>query len=271
MRRLVIGGTAGGVLALIILVVDDLFIQFPMVMTTGDAHLQRWIGPDAARLSFLALALAIGGGYIWVALQGTREPAMRLSWLRGAVTGAGAGLVIALLYLAADGLATTGSGLQIPPVTLTLLLLLGPAVLGALAAAATARVAAGALAGFWFALSLALFAGVGLLVADSIFADRLAHTAWVGYHGNDPLCNDATGARLLGCAVGDDMGFAASAIVAFPLLGLGLGALAGLPGRALADRRQSPAAHWNASLRPPLVLSACLAAVLIAELAGNLW
>jgi hypothetical protein len=63
-QRVLLGGVVAGVLGLLGLVYHALFIQFPMVMTTGDAHLQRWIGPDAARLAFLTLAIIVCGGYI---------------------------------------------------------------------------------------------------------------------------------------------------------------------------------------------------------------
>jgi hypothetical protein len=95
-RRVAVGSLSGAVFILVALVAVALFVQFPMVMTTGDAHLQRWIGPDAARLSFLALAVAVGVGAIWVAIRGTHDAATRPAWLLGAVGGAGVGLVAAL-------------------------------------------------------------------------------------------------------------------------------------------------------------------------------
>src|SRR5215467_8073529 len=102
-RRVTVGTLCGAVCILVALVAIALFLQFPMVMTTGDAHLQRWIGPDAARLSFLALAVAVGVGAIWAAIRGTHEPATRPAWLLGAVGGAGVGLVAALLYVIMAG------------------------------------------------------------------------------------------------------------------------------------------------------------------------
>jgi hypothetical protein len=243
-----------------------------MVMTTGDAHLQRWIGPDAARLSFLALAVAVGAGAIWVAIRGTHDPATRPAWLLGAVGGAGVGLVAALLYVVIAGVTSSSAGLQLAPELVSIALLLGPLATGLVAGHEQGTTSAGAVAGFWFALALVLLADVGLVASDSLFSSRLAQTAWANYSSGDALCRGAHGATLLGCAVGDDLGFAATLWILGPVLGLGLGALAGVVGRMLSSRRQDKArASWTTAVVPLVIFSALLAVVMIAELIGNLW
>src|SRR5215469_15846904 len=112
-RRVALGGLSGAMLVLVALVALALFVQFPMVMTTGDAHLQRWIGPDAARLSFFGLALVVGGGAIWVAWQGTLDVAARPAWRLGATTGGIAGLVTAVLFVVVAGVATSSAESQV--------------------------------------------------------------------------------------------------------------------------------------------------------------
>jgi hypothetical protein len=270
-RRIAVGTLSGAVFVLVGLVATALFVEFPTVMTTGDAHLQRWIGPDAARLSFLALAIAVGVGAIWVAVRSTSDPATRPAWLLGAVGGAGVGLVTALLYLILAGVTSSSAGLQLAPELVSLALLLGPLLVGVVAAHVQGTTSAGAVAGFWFALTLALLADVGLIAGDSLFSSRLAQTAWANYSSGDPLCRGAHGAMLLGCAVGDDLGFAATVLILGPVLGLGLGALAGLLGRALARRQDKPRASWTTAVVPLVIFSALLAGVMIAEIVGNLW
>ncbi|MBF6589110.1 MAG: hypothetical protein IVW57_01100 [Ktedonobacterales bacterium] len=268
---------SAGVVLLIGLVVIALFHAFPSVMTTGDAQLQRWIGPDAARLSFLGLALAVGAGAIWVAVQGTRETAARPAWLVGVGVGAVVGVATMVHYVVMDAISATGEGLQVPSSLAMAALLLGSLAVGIIAARAVGRIGAGAVAGFWYALVLSLLGDVGLLAGDLMFAHRLAQTAWVGYSSRDALCTGVRGATLMGCAVGDDLGFAATLLIFGPVLGLGLGALAGLAGRALAQRQPeareqgSTATLWSATLRPVIVFSAFLTVVMVAELLGNLW
>jgi hypothetical protein len=270
-RRVLVGGLSAAVLILDGLVTVALYIRFPMVLTTGDAHLQRWIGPGAARLSFLGLAIALGAGAIWVALQGTRDPATRPAWLLGACIGAAAGLAAAVLYVIGAGAATTDTALQAAPALVTLALLLGPLGVGFAAALAATRTSAGAVAGFWCALALALLADIGLIASDVLFANRLMQTAWVGYRSGDPLCNGVHGATLLGCAVGDDLGFAASLLIFGPVLGLGLGAVAGVLGRLVSRRSHDSVIPWAAAMTPPAIFSTLLAVVMVAELVGNLW
>jgi hypothetical protein len=270
-RRVAVGAFSGAVFILVMLVAIALFIQFPMVMTTGDARLQVWIGPDAARLSFLALAVAVGAGAIWVAVRSTHDPATRPAWLLGAIGGAGMGLVAALLYLITDFVSSSSAGLQLAPSLVSVALLLGPLVVGAAAASKQGTTSAGAVAGFGFALAMALLADVGLVAGDSLFSTRLMQTAWVNYSSGDALCRGAHGTTLLGCAVGDDLGFAATLLILGPVLGLGLGALAGLLGRALSRRQDTPRASWTTAVVPVVIFSALLAVVMIAELFGNLW
>jgi hypothetical protein len=269
-----VGVVSGGALLLLGLVTLALFVEFPQVMTTGDANLQRWIGPDAARLSFLGLALAVGGGASWVVWQGTRVRETGTAWWLGAATGTAAGLATAVLSLVMGGMATSSAGLQAPPLVATAALLLGPLAVGLIAAQASGRTGAGAIAGFSCALLLVLLAAVGMLAADSLFAQRLLQTAWVGYRSGDPLCSGVHGATLLGCAVGDDLGFAATLLILGPVLGLGLGTLAGLIGREFRRRNPSILAEtsvWPTALRPVVLFSAFLAVVLVVELLGNLW
>jgi hypothetical protein len=270
-RRVLVGSLSAAVLILVGLVAIALYVRFPMVLTTGDAHLQRWIGPGAARLSFMGLAMAVGAGAIWVAWQGTHDAATRPAWLLGACAGTAAGLAAAVLYIITGGLAMTDAALQAAPVLVTLALLLGSLGVGCAAALAAGRTSAGAVAGFWCALALALVADIGLIASDVLFASRLMQTAWVGYRSADPLCNGVHGATLLGCAVGDDLGFAASILIFGPVLGLGLGALAGVLGHLFARRSHDSVIPWAAAMTPPAIFSALLAVVMVAELFGNLW
>jgi Na+/citrate or Na+/malate symporter len=99
----------------------------------------------------------------------------------------------------------------------------------------------------------------------------LVQTAWANYRSGDALCTGAHGATLLGCAVGDDLGFAATLLILGPVLGLGLGALAGLLGRTRSRRQDKPRASWMTTVVPLVIFSGLLAVVMIAELVGNLW
>jgi hypothetical protein len=181
------------------------------------------------------------------------------------------GLVAALLYLIMAGVTSGSAGLQLAPELVSVTLLLGPLVIGLVAARAQGTTSAGAVAGFWLALALALLADVGLIASDSLFSSRLMQTAWAHYRSGDALCTGAHGATLLGCAVGDDLGFAATLLIFGPVLGLGLGALAGLLGRALSRRQERSAAVWATAVVPLVIFSGLLAVVMLAELLGNLW
>jgi hypothetical protein len=270
-RRILLVGVTGGAVLLLALVIFALFVRFPMVLTTGDARLQRWLGPDGARWGYVALTLAIGAGAVAVAVRGTRDLPTRAAWLPGAALGSALGLLVLALSLAQAAIATTEGGLQAAPLLLMAALVLGPPLIGGIVASSAGRASAGAVAGFWHALTLGLVAAVGVIAADALFADRLLRTAWVGYASGDRLCAGVHGATLLGCAVGDDLGFAASVVVFGPVLGLGLGALGGLVGRALARDKRPGTAPLAAALKPALIFAALLAVVMVAELAGNLW
>ena len=58
-RRILLVGVTGGAVLLLALVIFALFVRFPMVLTTGDARLQRWLGPDGERQRHVTPARAI--------------------------------------------------------------------------------------------------------------------------------------------------------------------------------------------------------------------
>jgi hypothetical protein len=254
-----------------LILADIFYLQYPLVTQTGDANLQRWIGPGAVKIVGILLGLLFGGCYLAVAIRGTREVATAWTWKLGAVAGVGLGMVVLLLY-AITGLITISLGeLQIPIVALYGFILVGPPIVGFIAGEGECRISAGAIAGFWFGAMLALVAGVSILARDVLFAQHLALTVWSSDNFGDSLCRGAQGSILMVCEVGDDLGFTANAFLLLPLLGLLLGTGGGVLGRISTRRKTALTAHWNNALAAPLICMGFLLIIFIAEAIWNLW
>jgi len=96
-RTLIVGiGVLTALFAL--LLADIFFLQYPLVTQTGDASLQRWIGPGTVKIAGFLLGLLFGGCYLAVAIGGTGEEEPARAWKMGAVAGGGAGAIVILLY-----------------------------------------------------------------------------------------------------------------------------------------------------------------------------
>lgn len=270
-RRTLMVGIGMLTVLFVLLLADIFYVQFPMVTRTGDANLQRWIGPDTVRLVGLLIGLLFGGCYLAVAIRGTRQRETARAWKLGAVAGGGAGVMVLLLY-GLTGLITISLGeLLIPTVVLYGFALAGTLVVGFLAGEGEGRISAGTIAGFWFGAILALVAGLSVLARDALFAQHLASTVWVGDHFGDLSCQGARGSILMGCEVGDDLGFAANTFLLLPLLGLLLGTGGGVLGRIYTRQKMALSARWNAALVAPLICMGFLLIIFIAEAIWNLW
>ena len=270
-RRLLMWGISLVTLLLVLLLVDIFYVQFSLVTRTGDAQLQRWIGPDAVKVAGILLGLLFGTCYLVVASSGTRERETARAWQLGAVAGAGAGGVVLLLYLF-TGLITISLGeLEIPVFTIYGFALLGTLLVGIFARVRGGQVSAGTISGFWFGVLLALLASVSALTRDVIFAQHLASTVWPGDHFSDLTCQGAKGVVLVNCEVGDTVGFAANTLLVLPLLGLLLGTGGGALGRLFTRQKMVRTATWKAPLVAPLICMGFLLIIFIAEAIWNLW
>jgi len=260
-------------LSFVLLLAYAMFIGFPDITQTGDANLERWVGPDWARWGYLALGLVMAGAYVMVAIAGNRdagEPRSR-AVLIGAAAGAMAGLVaiavLALVTATARHPAQMGPGSTVP----MFLLVVAPAGAGVWVGLLTRRAGHGLLAGFWCAVVFALLISVALLLRDMVFAGLLEHTAWLGDRVGDPTCNNVHGATLAGCEIGDDFGFAASLLLLGPLLG----AVVGWGGSAIASVGRRPAEtagrRWTASTGAIMAFCAVLLGLFVVEVLTKLW
>jgi len=307
-RALTVGTVTAVAAASAALLAYLLFTSQRNLVTTGDAHLQRWVSPGAARWIYLAIAVALLTAFVATAVLGTRPapPAAGVtlpaaaggglpdvageggsggelsgvtgggavderSWRIGAVAGAAVGLVLGLATLAAGAIARTAGPLTVPVAATYLAVLAGAPLVGGRAARSTGRAGSGALAGLWYGLLLALLAGFALVARDALFAHRLTAGAWLLDRFDDPACNHTAGATLRACEIGDSLGAMASQWLMFPLAGAGLAALGGLAGKA-ATRTRLPGPGWR---RPPVLaplgLSAVLLVVFAAEITFQLW
>jgi len=250
-----------------------MFVGFPAITQTGDAHLQRWLGPDMARWGYLALGLLVAGAYGTVAIGGNLDSgqASSRSVLAGAAVGVASGLVSVVVLATATLTATSPGGLAPSATADMLLMVAAPVVAGAAAGWLTGRASQGLLAGFWCGVVFALLASTSLLLRDLVFAGTLAHTAWVGDRFGDALCNGVQGTVLADCEVGDDFGFAAFLLLLGPLMG----ALAGGPGSLAASRGREPvgqaAPRWSRSTIALAAFSGVMLALFVVELLTQLW
>jgi hypothetical protein len=261
---------AGSAVLLIALLVAALYVTFPQMVQTGDAQLRVWLGPSGARVGYLALGIVVCGAYLGTALRGTREHEHAAPWLLGTAAGWVCGLLTMGLYLGAGLLATTPGGLEVPLIAALVALLVGGVLVGG-AAGRTRGSVAGAVAGFWLGAVLALVSGLGLVARDLLLADRLARTAWLHDHVQDVLCNNVHGSTLVGCEVGDDLGWLATSLLMLPLLGLLLGLLGGAAGRLSTATGRGHHNHWGATLSTPLACGGFLLALLILESLTKIW
>jgi hypothetical protein len=254
-----------------------LFVSYRDLVTTGDAHLQRWVSPQAARWIYLGLVVALAAAMSAAArvsataqwepaeAEGTRP--WRLGAAAGLAAGAVAGFVSLLTAAFATHVALLGAGLLVAE----LAAVIGPLVVGVLGARATGRTASGALAGMWFGVLLALSAGLAGLASDTLFAARLAAGPWLADRVGDITCNRQIGKTLIACELGDTAGVMAFMWLVFPLLGAAAGAVGGLTGR-LTTAARLPALNWrNPAVSGALLLGITLLATLAAEITFQIW
>ena len=264
-RSLTAGTVAGLGVASLALLGYLLFVARRDLVHTGDAQLQRWAGPDAARWIFLGIAAAIVVAFVVTAAVGGEG--------RPATVGLATGGALAVLALASGAVATSAALLSVPSGVSYGALLAGAVVIGV----RTGRPGAGAVAAVWFAVVLALAAGLATVARDTVFASRLAGGAWVGDHFGDVTCQGVRGDPLAACEIGDTLGGMAFMWLAFPPVAAGLGWLGGLAGDAAAASRPAtqdggtsrPAA--GVKTRPAVVLCGFLVAVCVVAVTLHLW
>jgi hypothetical protein len=261
----------GSAVLLVALVFAALFMVFPQMVHTGDAQLQVWLGPSGAQWGYLALAIVLGGVYVWAAVRGTREREHAEAWLPGTAAGLLCGAATLVLYVGAGLFATTPGGLTVPLIALLALILVGGLLVGVAAGRARGAISAGAVAGFWLAAVLAMVSGPGLVARDLVLSDRLVRTAWVGDRVQDALCNGVHGATLVGCEVGDDLGWLATSLLILPLLGLLIGALGGAAARLSVAPAQVQRTTWGTTISTPLACGGFLLALMIVESLTKIW
>lgn len=270
-RHILMGAISIVTVLFVLLLADIFYFQFPLVVRTGDANLQKWIGPDAVRIAGILLGLLFGACYLVAAIAGTRERETERAWKLGAGAGGSAGGIVLLLYLV-TGLNTISPGeFLIPVFALYGFALAGSLVVGVIAGESEGSISAGTIAGFWFGVMLALVAVLSILARDALFAQHLASTVWLSDHYSDLTCQGAKGAILMGCEVGDDVGFTANILLMLPLLGLLLGTGGGALRHLFTHQRTVRAAHWNAALVAPLICMGFLLIIFSAETLWNLW
>jgi hypothetical protein len=254
-----------------------LFVSQRNLVTTGDAHLQRWVNANAARWIYLAIMVLLLTVFVATAVLGTRpsvadgrSPEER-PWRIGAAAGAAVGLVVGVAALVGGAVATTVGPLTAPTVAAYLAVLAGAPLIGGWAARSTGRAGSGALAGLWYGLLLALVAGFALVARDVMFAGRLSSGAWLLDSFGDPTCNHTAGDTLSACEIGDALGAMAGQWLTFPLAGAGLAALGGLVGKATTLTRLPSPGRWRPPVLATLGLSAVLLIVFVAEVTLQLW
>jgi hypothetical protein len=251
-RNLTVGTVAGLGVASLALLGYLLFVTRRDLVHTGDAQLQRWVSPDAARWIFLGIAAAVVVAFVVAAaVGGDGSPAM---------VGLAAGGALAVLALVSGAVATNAALLSVPSVVSYLALLAGAVAVGV----HTGRPGAGAVAAVWFAVLLALAAGLATVARDTLFASRLVDGAWVG----DRTCRGGTGDTLAACEIGDTLGGMAFMWLAFPPVAAGLGWLGGLVGDAAGGAAAAPR---PARVRPAVVLCGFLVVVFVVAVTLHLW
>jgi hypothetical protein len=161
--------------------------------------------------------------------------------------------------------------LLIPVYALYGFTLIGSLVVGFLAGESEGQISTGTIAGFWFGTILALVGCLSILARDTLFAQHLACTVWLNDHFGDLTCKGAKGSTLIGCEVGDDVGFTANILLLLPLLGLLLGTGGGVLGHLFTHMKTVRAARWNAALVAPLICMGFLLLIFLAEALWNLW
>jgi hypothetical protein len=270
-HRILIAAISSLTILFVLLLADTFYVQFPLVVRTGDANLQKWIGPDAVKIAGILLGLLFGLSYLIVAVVGTRGHQLMHAWKLGAGLGGCAGVIVFLLYLITGLIPISPGELLIPMLVLYGFIFAGSLIIGMFAGANEGRAIAGSVAGFWFGVILALVAVLGVLVRDALFAHHLASTVWLSDHSGDLTCQRAKGSILIGCEVGDDIGFAANTLLMLPLLGMLLGTIGGSIRHFLLSRNVVPAARWNASIVAPIVCMGLLLSIFIIEALFNLW
>ncbi|GEM_PF-4739200 len=270
-RRVLVGAVSALAL-LLFLLLAYLRLTLPDALAAGNVQpgprFQVWLGLQGERDAVLAILAAVLGAYVAVAVLSSRRPTVDVRpWLTGVVAGAVAGLLAGAVGLTTDLIArnprpTLGSADVLP-----FLLYGAPIVAGLLAGRATGQAVYGLLAGFWSAAVFAMVLATGGLATDLALANRLVQTVWDGNQD----CRAVAGSALAACSIGDDLDGFFLGLLLLPPLGLALGSVGGLLGRALAvagspaDRAAAP------TVIAPLLFSGLLLLVLLAQVGGNFW
>jgi hypothetical protein len=251
------------------LLARNLWIVFPHSTSTGDASIQAWYGPSAARYVYVAIAFLIAvavSATAWFGMTAESRPA----WVIGSAAGVVAGLLLGGLYLVADATAVTVKQMD-PPFPITLCVGFGaPAVAGFLAGRRAGSVPPGAVAGFWAGLVSSLVLIVIAIGGLQLYAGRLESGPWLTEVrlGYVPGCPGATGPKLGACQSGDIVGGLANGLLHAPGIGMVLGGMAA----ALATARNSTlSAAWTRPILAAMVLALGFLALGEIELRLNLW
>lgn len=190
----------------------------------------------------------------------------------GCECGGSAGVVVLLLYMITGLYPRSLDELLIPVYVLSGFALVGSLIVGFLAGESGSQISTGTIAGFWFGTILSMLACLSILARDVLFAQHMASTAWLSDHFGDLTCKGAKGSTLIGCEVGDDVGFTANTLLLLPLLSLLLGTGGGALGRLFTHRQKTVrAARWNAAPVTPLICMGFLLLIFLAEAFWNLW
>jgi hypothetical protein len=189
----------------------------------------------------------------------------------GAIAGAVAGLLAIAVLALVTVIARDPAQLAPSSLVILLLLVVGPLTAGVAAGALTGRGRQGLLSGFWCGVVFALVVSTGMLTRDVAFAGLLDHTAWVGDHFGDQLCDGARGSVLAGCEVGDDFGFAAFLLLLGPLIGGLLGVVGGAVASLGRKAEGTVSRRWTGSTVVLVVFSGTLLALFVVEALTNLW
>jgi hypothetical protein len=270
-RRILMTGLSIATILFVLFLIDIFYIQFPLLTRTGDAQLQRWIGPDAVKIAGILIGLLFGICYLLVAIRGTRERETAGAWKLGASMGGAAGIVVLLLFMITSLSPHSLGELLIPVYALYGFTLIGSLVVGFLAGESEGQISTGTIAGFWFGTILALVGCLSILARDMLFAQHLASTVWLNDQFGDLTCKGAKGSTLIGCEVGDDVGFTANILLLLPLLGLLPGTGGGVLGHLFTHKKTVRAARSNAALVAPLICMGFLLLIFLAEALWNLW
>lgn len=268
-RYVLLCGITLAVVAIVALLGYLFFIRYSDLASSGDANLPNWLGNTWGNVVYFLISIAFMGFYLWLTIQGTK-PGSGQSWQIGALLGVPLGLLSLIVGIIANLFKPTDPLGSVEQSVLLLLGLVACLVVGVRGTWRGGHLMTGIVAAFWCAFFQVLLVVLSTVLQDVLFADVLTRTVW----SNDTItvCKYRHGLSYQSCEIGDNLGGAATLLVAWPIIGAVVGAISSaITAPFIRNGKRSSTFTWRKEGRAPLIFTTVMIVVFLVEVIGKIW